>query len=88
MSLILLGLGLIFPRILILVLHFFTSWFNGLWDTTLWPLIGFLFMPITLLWFSVAINYFGGWTTASIAGMVIAITIDLGMWNKGRKSKR
>lgn len=75
-----------FPRILILVLWFFTQWFSGVFSTTLWPVLGFFFMPLTTLWYSVVIKHYGGhWNTLTISVMVLAVVIDLGSNGKGYK---
>ncbi len=85
MGLILGALGLIFPRILIVVLYFFTGWFNSMNGNVLYILLGFIFLPFTLLWYSVVLNYFGGsWTTLPIIGMVVAIAADLGAFGSRR----
>lgn len=85
MGLILGALGLIFPRILILVLYFFTGWFNSMSDNILYIILGFIFLPFTLLWYSVVINYFGGnWTALPVIGMVLAIAADLGAFSSRR----
>jgi hypothetical protein len=69
--------ALLVPRLLILVLWFLTTWFVGVFDTLLWPILGFLFAPTALLWYSVVINLYGGtWDTLQIAVMVIALLID------------
>jgi hypothetical protein len=69
--------ALLVPRLLILVLWFLTAWFVGVFDTLLWPILGFLFAPTVLLWYSVVVNVYGGtWDTLQIAVMVIAILID------------
>lgn len=73
-----------FPRILILVLWWFTEWFSGVFQTTLWPVLGFFFMPLTTLWYSVVIKQYGGqWSAWTIAIMVLAVAIDLGSNGKG-----
>lgn len=88
MAILLGALGLFFPRILIIVLYFFTQWFSGVFDSILWPLLGFFFAPFTLLWYSVVINYFNGqWDTVSIAGMVVAVAVDFGV-TRGANNKR
>ena len=80
-------LGLLFPRILILILWFLTDWFSGVFDTLLWPILGFLFMPVTMLWYSFVVNNQGGqWGTMNIVVMVFAVLIDLGSWGGGYKS--
>jgi len=81
-------IALLFPRALIVVLWLFTDWFSGVFSTVLWPVLGFLFLPITTLWYSVVINYYGGqWTTVNIILMVVAILIDMGSWGGGYKSR-
>lgn len=80
--------ALLFPRVLIVILWFFTEWFSGVFDTLLWPILGFLFLPITMLWYSVVINnYAGQWTTVNIIVMVIAVLFDMGSWGGGYKSR-
>lgn len=70
--------GLFIPRIVIAVLYFFTRWFNGVFSTILWPILGFIFMPYTLLWYSVVANVYGGaWGTLQIIVLVIAVVFDL-----------
>ena len=71
-------LALALPRVTIAGLWFFSTWFRGVFDTWLWPLVGFLFAPFTLLWYSVVHNWYGGvWGTWQIVGLVVAILLDL-----------
>lgn len=66
------------PRFVIVVLWLFSSWFSGLFDGPLWPVLGFFFAPMTMLWYTVVQNWFGGeWTLLTVLGMVLAISIDL-----------
>jgi hypothetical protein len=70
--------ALITPRIVIVLLWFFTAWFAGVFDNSLVPLIGFIFLPTTLLWYSAVVNWFGGqWTLWPIVGLIIAILVDV-----------
>ncbi|MCB0630083.1 MAG: hypothetical protein R2824_15080 [Saprospiraceae bacterium] len=79
-------LGLLFPRVLIVVLWLFTSWFRAAFDNIIYLLLGLIFLPLTTLWYSIVINFFGGqWGTVPIIGMVIAIVVDLGGWRSSRK---
>lgn len=79
---------LLLPRITILFLWFLTNWFEGLFETLLWPVLGFLFMPTTLIWYSVVEQVYGGmWGTLQIVVMVIAVLIDLSP-STGRKKQR
>ncbi len=71
-------LALLVPRVVIAVLWFLTDWFTGMFDSILLPLIGFIFLPTSLLWYSVVQNFYGGvWDTLQIVVMVIAVLIDL-----------
>ena len=80
--------ALLFPRVLIAVLWIFTNWFNGVFSSLLWPVLGFVFLPVTMLWYSVVINNFGGaWNITNIIVMVLAIVIDMGSWGGGYKSR-
>ena len=71
-------IALIAPRITIALLWIFTGWFRGMFDNLLWPILGFLFLPTTLLWYSAVQHWFAGeWTLWPIVGLVIALLIDL-----------
>ena len=82
-------IALLSPRVLILILWFFTEWFTGVFTSILWPVLGFFFLPITTLWYSVVINYYSGqWTTVNIILMVVAVLIDMGSLGGGYKSRK
>lgn len=74
----LLVLAVLLPRVTIAVLWFLTGWFTGVFATVLWPLLGFIFLPYTLLWYSVVVNLFGGvWGPFQIIGAILAVALDL-----------
>jgi hypothetical protein len=71
-------LALLTPRLVVALLWFFSTWFTGLFPTLLWPVIGFIFLPTTLLWYSAVQRWFGGqWTLWPVVGIVVALLIDL-----------
>ena len=73
-------LALAVPRLVTVVLWLFTPWFRGVFDghNLLLPLLGFFFVPTTLLWYSAVHHWFGGhWGPWQIAGVVLAVAIDL-----------
>ena len=81
-------LALAMPRLVIAILYFFTTWFRGLFDTALWPILGFVFLPTTLLWFTAVQHWFDGqWTLWPIVGLVFALMIDLSPAGGRRKEK-
>jgi hypothetical protein len=65
------------PRLVIVGLWLLTDWFRGLFDFALWPILGVLFAPTTLLWYSVVEHWYGGrWETWQIVGVVVALMLD------------
>lgn len=80
---------LLFPRLAIVLLYFFTNYFSGVFTGVLIPLIGFLVLPLTLLAYA--------WLTKSgmpmdstyYIVMFIAVLLDLGFAggaNRGRRT--
>lgn len=73
----LLVLGL-FPRLFVLFLKVLTDWFHPVFVGWLWIILGIIFAPVTLLWYSAVINWFyGRWGTWQIVVLIFAIIIDL-----------
>ena len=82
-------LALLTPRLLILLLWFFTTWFLGMFPTLLWPILGFVFLPTTLLWYSAVQHWFGGqWTLWPVVGLVVALLIDVSPAGGRRRAAR
>ena len=74
----LVALALFAPRVAVALLWYFTHWFDGLFTSLLWLVVGFIFLPTTLLWYSVVQHWFGGvWTLWPVVGIVVAVLIDL-----------
>ncbi|HEX7348312.1 MAG TPA: hypothetical protein VF264_01505 [Rhodanobacteraceae bacterium] len=66
------------PRLVVVLLWLFSHWFSGIFSLALWPVLGFLFLPTTLLWYTAVQHWFGGqWTLLPIIGIVLALLIDL-----------
>ncbi len=71
-------LALIAPRVTVVLLWFLSPVFRGAFDTLLLPILGFIFLPTTLLWYAAVQLWYGGiWSTVPIIGVVIALLIDL-----------
>lgn len=70
-------LAFFIPRITLIILWIFSSWFNGMFPSIIWPILGFIFMPATLLWYSIVYNYFdNSWTLIPVVGLIIAVLVD------------
>ncbi|MHB9027382.1 MAG: hypothetical protein ACYC9O_01295 [Candidatus Latescibacterota bacterium] len=81
-------LALATPRLTVALLWFFTRWFTGMFDTVLWPILGFIFLPTTLLWYSAVQHWFGGqWTFWPVVGIVVALLIDISPASRQRRRK-
>jgi hypothetical protein len=78
MPLLLVLVALLTPRIAIVLLWVLTRWFDGLFTSSLWPILGFCVLPTTLLWYTVVLHWFGGvWSLWTIVGLIIALIIDV-----------
>jgi hypothetical protein len=81
--------ALMAPRLVIAVLWFFTRWFAGMFNgAPLWPILGFIFLPTTFLWYTAVQHWFGGqWTLWPVVGIVLALMIDVSPAG-GRRRRR
>ncbi|MDZ4858816.1 MAG: hypothetical protein SGI88_07510 [Candidatus Hydrogenedentes bacterium] len=69
--------ALMVPR-LTLVVMWLLSYTATAFDTRLWPLLGFIFMPYTTCAYAIGMNANGGFTGWSLILLIIAILFDLG----------
>jgi hypothetical protein len=75
------------PRLVVALLWLFSRWFEGVFPSVLWPILGFVFLPTTLLWYTAVQHWFAGqWTLWPIVGLVFALLIDLSP-AKGRRRR-
>jgi hypothetical protein len=84
-----LGLGGLFiPRIVLFLLWLFTDYLQTAFDSFLWPLLGFFFLPTTTLAWAWAVNTRPSHTVAGVhlVIVVIALLVDLGIIGGGRSS--
>lgn len=80
--------GFFLPRVVMAMLLVFTGWFGQAFQTWLWPLLGFLFMPYTTLAFMISMVYGGGVTGGYVVLVVIAVFLDFGMHSDSSKTAR
>jgi len=81
--------ALILPRFTIAYLWFLTNWFTGVFNSFLWPILGFIFAPTTMLWYSVVVNVFEGtWGTFQIIVLILAILTDMSPSTGKKKHKK
>ena len=75
------------PRVVMFFIFLLTNWFTQAYQTVLWPLLGFLFMPYTTLAYMAAmLNNHHELSGAWIVLVVVAVFFDLG--GQGHSSRR
>ena len=72
-------LALLAPRFAIVLVVVFSDYIGRAYETTLWPLLGFFFMPLTTLAYAWAINSTGAVAGVRLVVVVIAVLMDLGV---------
>ena len=82
-------IALAVPRILMFCAFLLTDWFGFAFETRMWPILGFVFMPYTTLAYLVAMlnnnhTLAGGW----LALFIVAIIVDVGHWGGSGLSYR
>lgn len=81
-------LALIAPRFAIVLMIIFSDYLGRAYETLLWPLLGFLFMPLTTLAYAWAINSRGAIEGLQLVIVVIAVLIDLGLVGGSAASRK
>jgi hypothetical protein len=71
----------------ILILWLFTDYLGRAYETWIWPLLGFLFLPFTTLAYAWAINANGSVTGLYLVVVIIAVLLDLGFLGGGHRAR-
>ncbi len=85
----LLAAGSLFAPRVILVLVWLLSDYLNVFDSVLWPILGFIFLPLTTLAYAWAWHTGDGAITGiGTAAIVFAVLIDMGMLMGGSRGTR
>jgi len=77
MPCLLLIVALVAPRLVVFAL-WLIGWFNGIFPSMVWPILGFIFLPTTLIWYTAVAHWYGGiWTAWRFVVLVVALAIDV-----------
>lgn len=81
--------ALLTPRVMIVLVVIFSDFIGRAYESSIWPLLGFFFLPLTTLAYAAAIN----WNDGSVSGgyffmVLLAALIDLGALGGGRAAQR
>lgn len=79
-------LALATPRLALFLVFLFSDYLGRAYETNFWPLLGFIFMPLTTLVYAWAVNSHGSVTGGYLAVVVIAVLVDLGLVGSAGKS--
>ena len=80
-------IAVFFPRVIIVLLFLFTDYLE-VYETVLWPVLGFLLAPFTTLAYALGMNAHGSISGIYLVIVVIAVLMDLGAWGGGGTAKR
>jgi len=72
-------LALFTPRLAIVLVFLFSNFLERAYETWIWPLLGFVFLPLTTLAYAWAINSRGTVSGVHLAVVVLAALLDLGL---------
>lgn len=79
-------IAIFLPRLALFLIFLFSNWFSRAFQTMLWPLVGFLFMPYTTLaWMAMKLNH-QQLNPIWIGILVVAVLFDLG--GQGNSARR
>jgi hypothetical protein len=82
-------LAVAFPRLAIVLLWFFTTFFNGVYHGLIIPVLGFLFLPLTLIVYTYVQKATPGQlSTGQLVCIFIAVVVDLGLVGGGTYARR
>jgi hypothetical protein len=71
------------PRLVLLGLFLFTQYLEPAFQTKVWPVLGFIFMPLTTLAYAYAKHASGSIDGWYLFLVIAAATFDLGLWGHG-----
>jgi hypothetical protein len=88
MPCLLLILFVLFPRIALLLLFFFSHYLSRAYHGFLLPLLGFIFLPLTTLAYAWMVNNGQPTTGINLIILIIAVVIDVGGLGGGAYHRR
>lgn len=82
-------LALSFPRLVLLVVWLTSDYLEWAYETKIWPVLGWIFMPTTTLAYALAMHAGNHeWTALGVTAVVVAVLIDLGLLGSSRRRRR
>lgn len=88
MGCIIAGIAFFFPRLVMVVMVLAGDYLGRAYQTVLWPLLGFIFMPYTTLAYAWAKNSHGSVDGVYLGVVVLAVLVDLGVIGGGARARK
>ena len=79
---------LAFPRIVLAVMYFTSTYLQRAYDNLLIPLLGFIFLPLTTLVYAWLANNHMPIEGVNLVYIIVAVIIDLGGLGSGESHRR
>ncbi len=80
-------LAVAFPRVAIVLLWLFTSFFSHIHGIVI-PILGFIFLPLTLIVYAYLQNTRQPMGVVQLVFLLIAVVLDLGLLHRGTVARR
>ena len=81
-------IGYFVPRLTLFFLWLLTNYLGRAYQTHIWPLLGFFFLPYTTLAYAIAMNAFGGIQDLGLVLFVLGVLLDFGALGGGAHAHR
>lgn len=82
------AIAFFFPRLVMVVMVLAGDYLGRAYQTVLWPLLGFIFMPYTTLAYAWAKNSHGSVDGVYLVVVILAVLLDLGVVGGGASARR
>ena len=76
------------PRVTLVLVYFFSDLLQNAYETLLWPVLGFFFMPLTTLAYAWSVRGTGSVQGWHYALMTLAVLFDLGLIGRGARARK
>jgi hypothetical protein len=81
-------LAIAFPRVAIILLWLFTNFFTGVYHGIIVPVLGFVFLPLTMIVYAYIQNRHLPLGAVQLVFLFLAVVIDLGLIGGGGRFGR
>jgi hypothetical protein len=77
------------PRLAIILVAIFSNYLSDAYDSWIWPVLGFFFLPLTTLAYAFAWHLGEGSVNGiGLVLVILAVLVDVGLLRTGERSRR